>query len=61
MMKKTKPSEILNQMNLLKTLSKASFASKPPANFFPNIPSGHRIKRFYKKVDIVEHPLSEEV
>ena len=25
--------------------------------FFPSMPQGYKIKRFYKKVDIVEHPL----
>jgi chaperone required for assembly of F1-ATPase len=25
------------------------------------MPAGQRIKRFYKKVDVIEHPLSHEV
>jgi len=28
--------------------------------YFPQMPQGQKIKRFYKKVDIVEHPLSQE-
>lgn len=28
--------------------------------FFPTMPQGYKIKRFYKKVDIIEHPLSAE-
>ena len=28
--------------------------------FFPSIPTGQRIKRFYKKVDVVEHPHNEK-
>ena len=28
--------------------------------FFPTIPTGQRIKRFYKKVDVIEHPNSEK-
>ena len=29
--------------------------------YFPNLPQSHKIKRFYKKVDVVEHPLTEKV
>ena len=35
-------------------------AAAKPAQFFPSIPQGYRIKRFYKKVDVVEHPLSKD-
>lgn len=37
--------------------SRRFFAAKP-GQFFPSMPTGYKIKRFYKKVDIVEHPLS---
>ncbi len=35
------------------------FAAKP-GQFFPAMPAGYKIKRFYKKVDVVEHPMSGE-
>ena len=39
--------------------SRRAFHSASQGNqFFPQIPTGQRIKRFYKKVDIIEHPLS---
>ena len=36
------------------------FSVNKPSNFFPSIPTGQKIKRFYKKVDIIEHPLQAE-
>lgn len=41
------------------TTAKRCFAAKP-GQFFPTMPSGYKIKRFYKKVDVVEHPLSKD-
>eukprot|EP00347_Sterkiella_histriomuscorum_P002958 403366146 len=41
-------------------MSKRYFSIQKPGSFFPQIPTGQRIKRFYKKVDIVEHPLQKE-
>lgn len=41
----------------LLTVSRRLFASK---QYFPQMPQGQKIKRFYKKVDVVEHPLSAE-
>jgi hypothetical protein len=41
----------------LLTVSRRLFASK---QYFPQMPQGQKIKRFYKKVDVIEHPLSEE-
>lgn len=35
-------------------------AAAKPGQFFPQMPSGYKIKRFYKKVDVVEHPLNGE-
>jgi ATP12 chaperone protein len=35
-------------------------AAAKPGQFFPSVPGGYRIKRFYKRVDVVEHPLSAE-
>jgi hypothetical protein len=28
--------------------------------FFPSMPQGYKIKRFYKRVEVIEHPLSED-
>ena len=36
-----------------------NFSAKS-SQFFPTIPTGQRIKRFYKKVDVIEHPQSEQ-
>jgi hypothetical protein len=52
-----------SQSLLLKPLlgpqSRRLFAAKP-GQFFPSMPTGYKIKRFYKKVDVVEHPMSAD-
>ena len=35
-------------------------SSKSGQNF-PSMPQGYKIRRFYKKVDVVQHPLTEEI
>lgn len=46
--------------NSLLSFSTRAMSAKP-SNFFPTIPQGYKLKRFYKKVEIMEHPLSDEV
>lgn len=36
--------------------SRGFHSVKKPNQFFPTVPTGVRIKRFYKKVEVVEHP-----
>jgi hypothetical protein len=45
---------------LLLNHSQRSFSLSKPNTFFPAMPAGQKIKRFYKKVDVIEHPHSDE-
>lgn len=51
------PLQGLQRPSSLLVVSRRLFASK---QYFPQMPQGQKIKRFYKKVDVIEHPLSDE-
>ncbi|CDW74897.1 atp12-domain-containing protein [Stylonychia lemnae] len=51
---------IQNVLQQLINHQRRLFSVPKPASFFPSIPTGQKIKRFYKKVDIVEHPLQDQ-